>query len=291
MNMQTVPLTSAGPVFDVETRKLFAASYPENPQKLLHRLPSNPLLSLEALALLSEELPPGSVHYNKGDLSIGGEGERQSSAHSIGEAIRSVDTSGSWAVLKNIEQAPEYAALLKELLAELRPLIEQRTGRLLNVEGWIFVSSPDAMTPFHFDPEHNILMQLKGHKEMTVFPASDTLYAADEAHEAFHTSGEYELAWNDALAAGGTTYSLAPGEALLVPVKAPHYVRNGPAPSISLSITWRSEWSYAEADARMFNRFLRRFGYDPAPPRLWPKSNHAKAWAWRILRRLDAKEE
>jgi hypothetical protein len=288
--MQTIPLTPAGPVFDAETCRLFAASYPESPQKLSHRLRTNPLLSLEAIVLLAESLPEKSVHYNKGDLSIGGEGERQSSACSIGEAIRNVETSGSWAVLKNIEQAPEYAALLREVLAELRPLIEQRTGRLLHIEGWIFVSSPNAVTPFHFDPEHNILMQLNGRKEMTVFPASHTLYAADEAHEAFHTSGKYELSWSEVLAAGGETYSLAPGEALLVPVKAPHYVRNGPAPSISLSITWRSQWSFDEGDARIFNRFLRHFGFAPAPPRRWPQSNRAKAWAWRILRRLGAGE-
>lgn len=290
MNMQTVSLKPARPVFDAETLALFAASYPQSPQKLAHRLPDNPLLALEALAQLAETLPPHSVHHNKGDLSIGGEGERQSGARSIGEAIRNVETSGSWAVLKNIEQAPEYAALLKQLLTELRPRIEARTGRLLHIEGWIFVSSPDAVTPYHFDPEYNILMQVKGRKEMTVFPAGNTLYATDRAHEDFHTTGKYELAWSDELAAGGTTYSLAPGDALFVPLKAPHHVRNGPAPSISLSITWRSQWSFAEADARIFNRFLRRFSFAPAPPRRWPESNRAKALVWRILRRLGAKE-
>jgi hypothetical protein len=54
-----------------------------------------------------------------------------------------------------------------------------------------------------------------------------------------------------------------PGEALFVPVMAPHFVRNGPAPSVSLSITWRSEWSFAEADARAFNGLLRRNGLNP----------------------------
>jgi hypothetical protein len=71
---------------------------------------------------------------------------------------------------------------------------------------------------------------------------------------------------------------------------APHFVRNGPVPSISLSITWRSEWSFAEADARVFNRVLRRFGLNPRPPGRWPARNLAKAYAWRVLRKLGATE-
>jgi hypothetical protein len=27
------------------------------------------------------------------------------------------------------------------------------------------------VTPFHFDPEHNILLQIRGRKTMTIFPA------------------------------------------------------------------------------------------------------------------------
>jgi hypothetical protein len=67
---------------------------------------------------------------------------------------------------------------------------------------------------------------------------------------------------------------------------APHHVKNGAAPSISLSITWRSTWSFAEADARAFNALLRQWGFDPKPPGRWPARNRAKAIAWRALRRM-----
>jgi hypothetical protein len=43
---------------------------------------------------------------------------------------------------------------------------------------------------------------------------------------------------------------------------APHYIRNGPE-AISLAISWRSEWSFAEADARAFNSVLRKAGVRP----------------------------
>ena len=77
-----------------------------------------------------------------------------------------------------------------------------------------------------------------------------------------------------------------PGQGLFVPVMAPHYVKNGPAVSISLSITWRSDWSFAEADARAFNHVLRKIGLKPKAPGRFPKQNKAKAIAWRALRKL-----
>ena len=67
---------------------------------------------------------------------------------------------------------------------------------------------------------------------------------------------------------------------------APHFVKNGPTPSISLSITWRSEWSFAEADARAFNALLRRVGLNPAPTERWPADNRTKALLWRAWRKV-----
>ncbi len=273
-------------IFPARSRAYFAASYPEGPHKLTHDLVEHPLLELDTLALLGEGLPPGSVEYNRGDLPIGIDAKPEATGRSIGETIREIDTANSWAVLKNVEQNPAYAALLDELLDELREEIEGATGAMLTPQGYIFISSPDAVTPYHFDPEHNVLLQLRGTKAMTVFPAGDARFAPDEIHEAYHTGGARELTWQESFARHGLTYQLEPGDALYVPVMAPHHVRNGPVPSISLSITWRSTWSYEEADARAFNHLLRRFGVNPDPTRRWPKRNKARALGCRIARRI-----
>lgn len=275
-------------VFPSEARAIFSACYPEVPHKVIHRLESHPLLEIEALARLAEALPARSIEYNKADLPIGVDGKPDATGVPIGETIRKVWTSGSWAVLKNVEQDPNYSALLTELLEELRPAIEARTGRMLMMQAFVFITSPGGVTPYHFDPEHNVLLQIRGSKVMTQFPAGDPAYAPDEVHEAYHTGGARELRWLEELAAGGRPFALGPGEALFVPVMAPHFVRNGPDPSVSLSITWRSDWSFAEADARAFNRLLRRMGLDPRRPGRWPQRNRAKALAWRVLRRLRA---
>ncbi len=273
-------------VFPAEARAQFTACYPEQPHLLRHHLDRHPLLELDALAALGEALPARSVEYNRGNLPIGVDGKPEGNGLSIGETIRNIDTSNSWAVLKNIEQQPAYAALLAELLGELEQEITARTGRMMKTQSFLFISSPDAVTPYHFDPEHNILLQIVGTKEMTVFPAGNPQCAPDSVHEAYHTGGGRELTWQDGLAGLGQAFALTPGDAIYVPVMAPHFVRNGSARSISLSITWRSEWSFAEADARAFNKLLRKIGITPSPPGRWPASNRTKALGWRLARRI-----
>lgn len=273
-------------VFSEQSRATFTANYPEVPHKLSHALGAHPLMELEALAALAEGLPSASIEYNAGNQPIGIEGKPAPTGIPIGETIRNIETTNSWAVLKNIEQNPAYAALLADLLSEIRPVIEAKTGRMLKTQGFVFITSAGGVTPYHFDPEHNILMQVRGNKVMTQFPAGDPTYAPDEVHETYHTGGGRELKWRDELLAGGQAFALEPGEAIFVPVMAPHFVRNGTAPSISLSITWRSEWSFAEADARAFNGLLRKWGLRPNPPGRWPATNRAKALGWRLARRL-----
>jgi hypothetical protein len=273
-------------VFLSAARAAFAAGYPEIPHKLGHRLASHPLLELEALAELAELLPAGSIECNLGDQPIGVDRVPDQLRDRAAETIRNIGAAGCWVGLRNVEQQPDYAELLRLLLAGMRTEIERRTGPMLNLQSFIFVTSPGGVTPFHFDPEHNILLQLRGSKVMTVFAPGDPVSAPDEAHEAYHAGGRPELPWRDELAARGMPFELGPGDAVYVPVMAPHFVRNGPEVSVSISITWRSPWSYAEADARGFNAMLRRIGVRPSAPGRWPRRNLAKAYGWRALRKL-----
>lgn len=279
---------AADTLFPPEARSIFAAAYPERPHILHHALGEDIRLSLDSLADLAALLPGTSVEYNRGDVPIGVDGKPAANGMSLEETIRHIASSDSWAVLKNVEQQPEYRDLLHTLLEELLPAIEARTGEMLTPQGYVFISSPNAVTPYHFDPEHNILLQITGSKIMTQFPAGVARFAPDHVHESYHLGGPRELPWSDDLLAGGTEFAISPGQAVYVPVMAPHFVRNGPTSSISLSITWRSEWSYAEADSRCFNGTMRRVGLSPRAPGRWPRRNTAKSLAWRAMRRLGA---
>jgi mannose-6-phosphate isomerase-like protein (cupin superfamily) len=275
-------------VFPPETRAAFAAMYPHTPGKLAHRLLGHPLLTLDALAGLAASLPADSIEYNPGDVPIGIAPEDvPAPSLSVVETIRNIGEAGSWVALKRVEQHDAYAALLRDVLGELKDIVEPRTGAMLQLEGFIFVSSANSVTPFHFDPEHNILLQAMGSKVMTLFPVEDEELFAAPVHEQFHLGEHHRnLPWREAFAAKGREIAIAAGEAIHVPVKAPHWVRNGPEPSVSLSVTWRSEWSYAEADARAFNRMLRDMGVEPRSPGAFPAQNRAKAYAYRAVRKL-----
>lgn len=271
-------------VFDQAARETLVAAYPERPVVLSHGLAGHPLLQLDALAALAGRIRPVDAEYNRGDVSVGLDpGETPANGLSIEETIRRIEQCGSWMVLKFVDQDPLYRALLAETLAEVEPVVRPVTGRMLKMEAFIFISSPDAVTPFHFDPEHNILLQIRGSKTMTVFPAHDETLASGEAHEAFHAGGHRNLAWRDEFAERGTAFALEPGRAVYVPVKAPHWVKNGAQVSISFSITWRSEWSYREEYAHRMNGLLRRAGLRPSPPARFPSQNHLKSLGYRAI--------
>ncbi|MFN3553361.1 MAG: transcriptional regulator, partial [Novosphingobium meiothermophilum] len=70
MNQMPAHPSSIRPVdtFDETSLHAFAASYPEVPHKLVHRLGHHPLMQLDALATLAEALPPASVEYNRAEL-------------------------------------------------------------------------------------------------------------------------------------------------------------------------------------------------------------------------------
>jgi len=274
-------------VFSAEAKEKFDTCYPEQAQVLDHQMASHELLTLDALADLGTALPKSSVEYNPGNLPVGIKPEDvPDNGMSIADTIRMIENANSWAVLKNIEQVPEYKALLLSLLEEIRPILESKTGKMLRPQGFIFVSSPGAVTPYHFDPEHNILLQLRGEKWMTTFPAGNPRYAPDEVHEGYHNGGHRNLVWQDDFESKGTKHHLNPGKAIFVPVMAPHYVKVGSEHSISLSITWRSDWSFAEADARALNGWLRGKGLNPKAPGRFPEQNGVKAMAWRVMRKV-----
>ncbi|WP_293881821.1 cupin-like domain-containing protein [Sphingomonas sp.] len=264
-----------------------AALYPEQPGRLRHDLTGHPLFELDALVALAGRMRSADVEYNRGDLAVGVDPAADIfNGLTVAETIRGIEQNRSWMVMKFIEQDPTYRMLLDNILDALMPVVGDVTGPMLKREGFIFISSPGAVTPFHFDPEHNILMQVRGTKAMTLFPADDEAIVAGIEHERFHIGGHRNLPWREEIADSGRVFDLAVGDAVYVPVKAPHWVQNGPGVSISLSVTWRSAWSYMEADARGLNSVLRRAGLTPTAPKRFPNRNLPKSLGYRIIRKV-----
>ncbi|MFZ2997468.1 cupin-like domain-containing protein [Sphingobium sp.] len=289
-------MTAHGPIargdaaiFSDATRATFAAAYPDRPVTLAHGLVGHDLLTLDALAVLAERMPASSVEYNLGKLPLGVRPEdTPTNGLTLGETIRTIESNGSWAVLKNVERDPAYAALLDAALAELEAIVRAATGPMLHREAFIFLTSPGSVTPFHMDPEHNILLQIMGSKVMTVFPARDETLVPAQKSEEFHDGGHRNLVWQDGFKSRGTPFPMTPGDAVHVPVKAPHFVENGPAVSVSLSVTWRSERSVAEGELHSFNALLRKRKLPIGQVSQQPERQGIRRLAYRIMRKLGA---
>jgi hypothetical protein len=272
-------------IFDRKDLDRLAALYPDRSGKLSHRLADHPLLTLESLVELGGRLPREDVEYNRGDLPYGVEPDEVSgNGLSVQETIRGIEQCGSWMVLKHVDKDPAYKALLEEALGELAGVVEPVSGEMVTKVGFIFVSSPHAVTPFHLDPEHNVLLQIRGSKTMLIVPGDESV-VPPEKHEAYHVGGHRNVPWRDEFAGRGDSYQLEPGDAVHVPLMWPHWVRNGPEPSISFSITWKSHWIYQEAEVRGMNHLLRQAGLNPASPAQFPRTNPVKSIAYRAIRR------
>src|SRR3546814_15889327 len=68
------------------------------------------------------------------------------------------------------------------------------------------------------------------------------------------------LPWRPDYEAPATVHRLAPGDAPCVPHAAPHWVRAGSRPSVSLSLTWHSHWSVPTGESLAVNPLSRAAG-------------------------------
>ena len=202
-----------------------------------HNLAGHDLLTVEALAVLADALPAASVEHNVADVPVvAASGEVEVIERRPGEIAREIASNGCWMVLKNVEQQPEYRALLDACLDEVAPLFGGREGGMEQREAFVFLSSPNAVTPSHVDPEHNFLLQVRGTKHMNVGRFADPAVEQRELERIYlggHRNIEQEPDDYE-------TFTLEPGDGVYVRPDAPHFVLNGPAPSVSLSITWRT---------------------------------------------------
>lgn len=277
--------------FEAKSVEDLKAAYPDAAATLRHKLCGHPLFEIERLTKLAALLPADRVEYNAGDLPVAQDpAKTPMNGLSAEETVRRIAENNSWLVLKNIERDPEYAALLENCFGAVEEVARLSTGPMYKREGFIFVSSPGAVTPFHMDPEHNILMQLRGEKTFRIYPNDADEIVSVEQHEAFYgASGHRNLSYREEFDRLARAVDLRPGDALYVPVKSPHWVRVGDDVSVSLSVTWRSEASDREARLRRANGWIRARGGRPPLPGAAPLRDKAVVFGQRIADRIGGR--
>jgi hypothetical protein len=246
------------------------------------------LFELENLLALSQKLSPDSVEYNAGDLDVNQDPtETPSTGLSVQETIKRIRDQQSWMVLKNVEVDPDYKKLMDSLLDTFESDAQSKVGRTSLREAFVFVTSPKSVTPYHIDPEHNFLLQIRGNKKIHIWDPSDRKVIPEPAVEQFfvggvHRNQNYDESFRDS----ELTFVLKPGEGLYFPVAAPHWVENLDEVSVSFSITFRSEWSERNARVYQAHHWLRNRGFNPAPVGKRPKTDRALDFMYRVAKKL-----
>lgn len=265
----------------------FRENFDRRPFLIGHRLVHHPLFSLPRLIELARKLPAENVEYNAGNLPLSQDpATTPRTGLSIEETIHRILECQSWLALKYVEHDAEYAELSRQCLSEVAAHSEALLPGMCRPQSFIFITSPNSVTPYHMDPEHNFLLQIRGRKIVHLFDPRDRSILSEEELEGFYGGRHRNLAFKEEYEAKAWAFELLPGQGVHSPVTAPHYVKNGPEVSISFSITFRTPDLDRRSLVRNFNAYLRRRGGRPRPFGESPWRDSVKCFAARIARRV-----
>jgi len=268
----------------------FRANFNRAPFLIKHHLADHPLFSLQRLIELASRLPEEKVKYNGANISVAtGLYEGPRTGLSIQETIRRIEECRSWMVINNVELDPEYRQLLDRCLDEVQFFSEPIDRGMFRREGFIFISSPLSVTPFHMDPEYNFLLQIRGKKQISIWDSRDRSVLSEIALERYFSDADRQIVFKEEYQQKASIFELTPGAGLHFPVVAPHWVRNGDEVSVSFSVTFRTPASERRRTVYCANANLRGRGLNPAPPGESAFRDLAKFYTFRarnVIKRL-----
>lgn len=264
----------------------FAANFSRRPFLIGHHLCTHPFFTLPNLLELAQRLPAKNIEYNAGNLPMSLEAHQTPhTGLSMEETIRRIEECQSWMVLKYVETDPAYRDLLHQCLAEVKPYSEPIAPGMMQAQAFIFITSPNAVTPYHMDPEHNFLLQVRGSKSIKQFDGSDRSVVSELELERFYDGAHRNLTYQEKYLQKSWSFDLPAEAGLHFPVNFPHWVKNGPGVSISFSITFSTPDLERRAMVYNVNSLLRRRGLNPTPVGQAPWKDSLKFQAHRIWRR------
>jgi hypothetical protein len=260
----------------------------KKPFELKHGLVDNPLFTLPRLIELANTLPRDSIEYNAGNIPVDAKAEDIPRIDKSPEAvIKSIETDNAWMVIKRVEQDPAYKAVLEQFVRDANAAAGRKPDSYSDLQGFIFVSSAKATTPFHIDMEENVLIQLKGDKFVHTFDNDDRSLVSEEDME-FSPAGFRTRRYDKSYEARATRHALKPGDAVHMPYTIPHWVSTGETYSISMAMTWKTPEVLRLNKLRLMNGTLRHYGLPQAAPGASPIWDAAKVMLHDLLQAMLA---
>lgn len=192
-------------------------------------------------------------------------------------------TAGSYKILlKRLEcHHDDFRDLLNTLFGQVKGQLQRNRypDEVMRLESSVFISAPQATTPFHFDPEVNFFSQIEGEKIYHLYEPSEL--AEDEVEplyvRAMTDIGQVDLGRRDPSAEH--VIRLQPGTGLHQPQDAPHWVETVGSRSVSYTFVYETREGQRRSRVRSFNAYLRRLHIDPARPGEHPARDTVKAAA------------
>jgi len=268
----------------------FGDAFPGRSVGFTHDLHRDDRLTLPAVADLADRLPRRSVIADTATqpLLVPQGGPPRGVLERPGDVIRDLRNANAWLTLLMVEEDPGMADLMNTHLDQLESGISAKQGKRVKMRkrvAFVFVSSPNSVTPVHFDIEHSLLMQVSGCKTVSVGRFESD---ATRRHE-------FDRYWNGShgriedLQPEVASYTMTPGRAVYIPPGTPHWVHNGPDISLSVTLTYFTAATVRENRVENFNAKLRRRNLNPREPGRSAAVDTAKVCAlglWTIGQRL-----
>ena len=255
-------------LLDADPRE-FREKFDRHCFEFAHRLAGHPAFELPRLVEMAQRLStrPDEVYVDTGEVRVDQRWDQvPKTALPVAEVIKRIEESKAWIIIRRAEQEPEFRVLLERCMAEIGELAGLDLQRLMMVQNAIiFVSSPGRVTSYHIDRECNCILQIRGRKEISIFDREDREVLTEEELERYWAVDNNAALYKEQLQSRATVVQLAPGKAVHVPVTSPHWVKNGPEVSITLSANFQYR-DTCRADVYRANYYLRRLGLDPRPP-------------------------
>lgn len=271
----------------------FDDAFPGQPVEFVHELHVDDRLTLASVADLADRLPRRSVIADTAEqpLLVPQGGPPRGVLERPGDVIRDLRNANAWLTLLNVEDDSGMAELMNAYLGQLEAGMiarqGKRRGKMYRRVAFVFVSSPNSVTPVHFDIEHSLLMQVSGSKTVSI-----GRYESDAVRR-----HEFDRYWDgshgriEALPPEVAAYTVTPGRAVYIPPGTPHWVHNGPDISLSVTLTYFTAATIRENRIEDFNSYLRRRNLTPREPGRSPVIDTVKIsamGAWSLGRRLRA---
>jgi hypothetical protein len=242
----------------------FVDAFARRSMYVRHALVDHPLFTMEAIAELADRLPPESVRRERGQLSvINTEGYVDIGEGPPSATIMDIERNGFRVSLRDIQQDPEYARLINECLDEVDALVGAREGGMCHRAGYLFITSPAATTPMHFDVEHSFLLQVRGTKNVSVAAFDRDPDLLERERDRYIDGVGCDFA---AMEAAAETFRIQSGLGVYIPSYVPHWVQTEAGTSISFSIPFFTPYCQRAEQVHVINRRLRKLHLSPRPP-------------------------